>query len=176
MIMDPKSDEILTRLRRPIYFIAIGLTVIPLLDFALSILPIDPGNLRWRWSTLGLFTGFLFTPLFAIILVCFVASQLEDRITQRVVSILNLIAAPVLLGMALLYGLDIIQLRADLPESDRLPFYMSAVRALVKYGFAFVCFLWLGIAGFRASRAARTSREARRGEATPLVSGVGSMR
>jgi hypothetical protein len=174
--MDLKSHDILTRLRWPIYFIAMGLTVIPLVDFGTSVLPVDPGNLRWRWSTLGLFTGFLFTPLFAIILVCFIASQLEDRVTQRVVSILNLVAAPVVLGMLLLYGLDIIQLRADLPESDRLPFYMSAARALVKYGFAFICFLWLGIAGFRASRAVKSSREARRGEATPLVSGVGSVR
>jgi predicted Na+-dependent transporter len=146
MTMDLKSHDILTRLRWPIYFIAMGLTVIPLLDFGTSVLPIDAGNLRWRWSTLGLFTGFLFTPLFAIILVCFIASQLEDRVTQRVVSILNLVAAPVILGM------------------------------LLKYGFAFICFLWLGIAGFRASKAVKSSREARRGEATPLVSGVGSVR
>jgi hypothetical protein len=174
--MDLKSQQILARLKWPIYFIAIGLTVIPLVDFGLSVLPVDAGNLRWRWSTLGLFTGFLFTPLFAIILVCFIAAQLEDRVTQRVLSILNLLAAVLLLGMLLLYALDTIQLRADLPETDRLPFYMSAVRALVKYGFTFVCFLWLGIAGFRASRVTRTSREARRGESTPLVSNLGTAR
>lgn len=174
--MDSKTHEILTRLRWPIYFIAIGLTVIPLVDFSLSILPIDVGNLRWRWPTLGLLTGFLFTPLFAIIIVCFVAAELEDRITQRVVAIFNLLAAVLLLGLLLTYALDVIQLRADLPENDRLPFYMSTVRALVKYGFGILACLWLGVAGFRASRAVRSTRESRRGEVAPLVSGVGSAR
>lgn len=174
--MEQKSPEILARLKWPIYFIAIGLALIPLLDFSLSVLPVDVGNLRWRWPTLGLLTGFLFTPLFAIIVVCFVASQLEDRAAQRVVSIINLVAALGLLALMLLYGLDVVQLRADLPESDRLPFYMSSVRAMVKYLFVFVCCLWLGIAGFKVSRSMKTSREKRRGESTPLVSGLGGGR
>ena len=167
--MNQDSSETLSRLRWPIYFIAMGLTLIPLVDFALSVLPVDPGNLRWRWSTLGLLTGFLFTPLFAIILVCVVAGQIGDRVTQRVISIVNLLVTATLLALFLLYGLDIIQLRADLPENDRLPFYMSAVRALAKYLFFSLAFLWLGIAGFRASRAPKTSRSSRHGEMAPLV-------
>ncbi len=168
------THDILTRLRWPIYFIAIGLALIPLADFALSILPLDPGNLRWRWSALGLLSGFFFTPLFAIILVAFVAAELEDRLTLRVIAILNLLVVIALLGLTALYGLDIIQLRADLPENDRLPFYMSTVRALTKYVFGIIACLWLGIAAFRTSRAERT-KPGRRGDVAPLVSGVGSI-
>ena len=169
--MDQDYTTTLTRLRWPLFFIAAGLILIPLLDFAVSILPLDFGNLRWRWSTLGLLTGFLFTPLFAIILVCFLAAMLEDRMAQRVVSVLNLATAVILVVFLIAYALDVVQLRADLPEEDRLPFYMSAVRAGAKFLFFILAWLWLGIAGLRASKAPRTTRARR--ETAPLVTGGG---
>lgn len=159
--MDQDSSAILTRLRWPLYFLAAGLILIPFLDFATSVLPIDLGNLRWRWSTVGLFSGFLFTPLFAIMLLCLTAALVQDRVTQRVISVFNLMMAVALLVLLVLFALDGVQLRHDLPETGRLPFDMSTVRALAKYCFFLPAFLWLGIQGFRVSKAPRSSRSSR---------------
>ena len=167
--MDEESSAILSRLRWPLYFLAAGLILIPFLDFATSILPIDKGSLRWRWSSVGLFSGFLFTPLFAIMLVCLIAALIQDRVAQRIVAIFNLLMTVGLIALVLLFAFDGIQLRNDVPVTDRLPFDMSTVRALAKYCFFIPAFLWLGIQGFRVSKAPRQSSRSSRREVAPLM-------
>jgi hypothetical protein len=142
-------EQTLPRLKWPLYLIAIGLIVIPFLDFATSILPLQPYDIRWRFATVALFSGFLFTPLLAITLIVLIASLTEDRVTQRVLSIFNLAFTVLLIVL------------------------MSAVRAFAKYVFTILVLLYLGIVGFKVSRVRRSSRDSRRGESTPLVSSQG---
>lgn len=162
------QDQSLPRLKWPLYLVAIGLIVIPFLDFATSILPIKPYDISWRFTTVALFSGFLFTPLLAIALIAMMAALTEDRVTLRVLSVFCLVFTIILLVMMGLYLLDVFQLRHDVVgDVERLPFDMSAVRAFAKYIFTILVLVYLGSAGFKVSRARRKSRRA---EDTPLVS------
>lgn len=161
------QDQTLPRLKWPLYVIALGLIAIPFLDFATSILPFEPYNLRWRFASVALFSGFLFTPLLAIALIAMMAALTEDRVTLRVLSICCLVFTLVLVILMVLYLLDVLQLRDGIGDEERLPYDMSAVRAFAKYVFTILVLALLGVAGFRASK---VDRPRRRGEQMPLVS------
>lgn len=166
--MDQTSTATLQRLRWPLYLSAIGLIIIPLLDFVTSILPLQPYDIRWRFASVALLSGFLFTPLLAIMFLMVVSALAEDRTFQRVVGVLNLVLVVLLGALLVLFALDVLELRHGLPDAERVPFDMSALRATAKYGFMVVILLVLGIVGIRVSRAPRASRASRR-EAVPLV-------
>jgi len=166
--MHHQATTTLARLRWPLYLAAIGLIVIPLLDFVTSVLPLEPYDIKWRFGSVALLSGFLFTPLLAIMLIMAVAAMADDRVMQRAASILNLLLVLALVVLLGLFALDALQLRNLVPDGERLAFDMSAVRAAVKYGFMVVTLLLLGIAGFRASREPRATRARR--ESVPLVS------
>jgi chromate transport protein ChrA len=171
MTMDLQPSETLGRLRWPLYFIAIGLIAIPLLDFVTSVLPLQPYDMRWRFATVALFSGFLFTPLLGMVIVCLVATFSEDRLMQRFVAVVNLLATLSLVALMIMYALDVVQLRNSIGVQEQAAFDMSALRAMAKYLFMVVALVWLGVAGFRVSRLRRSTR-ATRGMA-PLVSTTG---
>ncbi|MEO8199579.1 MAG: hypothetical protein ABI679_03565 [Gemmatimonadota bacterium] len=168
--MELEPSETLTRLRWPLYFIAFGLILLPLLDFVSSVLPLEPYNLRWRFGTVALFSGFLFTPILGMVLVCMVATFAEHRVMQRVVAVVNLIGTVLLIILMVLFALDVVQLRLEIGPQDKLAYDMSAIRATVKYLFTIVSLIWLGIAGFKVSRLRRSARR----EMAPLVTGGAS--
>ncbi|MEP7324689.1 MAG: hypothetical protein ABI836_01965 [Gemmatimonadota bacterium] len=154
----------------PLYLIAIGLIVIPFVDFLTSILPLQPFDIKWRFSAVALFSGFLFTPLLAIALIALMSALAEDRVSLRVLSIFNLVFTVVLIILMVLYLLDVFQIRHEVVGTDeRLPFDMSAIRAFVKYIFTIFVLAYTGIAGFRASK----DRRPRGRGTTPLVSTQG---
>lgn len=165
MELDP--TDTLARLRWPLYFIAFGLIAIPILDFVSSVLPLQPFDLRWRFATVALFSGFLFTPLLGMVLVCLVAAFAEHRVMQRVVAVVNLVATVLLIILLVLYTMDVVQLRHEIGPQEMLPYDMSAVRAFAKYLFMIFALIWLGVAGFKVSRLRRSSRR----EMAPLVTG-----
>jgi len=173
MIMEPDSLDTLTILRWPVYFIAAGLIISPLFDFVTSVLPLQLWDMHWRFATVALFSGFLLTPLLGVVLISLVAALVGDRIIQRVLAVLCLTATVVLLGLMVLYALDVIQIRHNLPAGDRLPFDMATLRASVHYFFLMLALLFLGIAGVRASRARKSQRASRHGDVAPLFSGSG---
>ena len=45
------------------YFIALLLVVLPVLDFATNVWPFQPGLAVWRYGSVGLFSGYMLTPL-----------------------------------------------------------------------------------------------------------------
>ncbi|MEO8295119.1 MAG: hypothetical protein ABI613_06340 [Gemmatimonadota bacterium] len=166
--MDLQPSETLARLRWPLYLIAFGLILIPLLDFVTSVLPLQPYDMRWRFATVALLSGFLLTPLLGMVLVCLVATFSEDRLMQRFVAVVNLLATITLVVLLVMYALDVVQLRNSINPDERRAFDMSSVRALAKYLFMIVALVWLGIAGFRVSRLRRSTRATR--DMAPLVS------
>ncbi len=162
-------DSMLPRLKWPLYLLAIVLIVSPLADFATSVLPLSPTDIKWRFATVALFSGFLFTPLLALALIVVVAALVEDRPAQRVVSVVSLVMVALLLVLLAAFLLDVLQLRQQtVGDDERLPFDLSVIRSLVRYGLTTCVLLWLGVATWRTSRRERSSRSSR-GE-VPLVS------
>jgi small-conductance mechanosensitive channel len=147
------------------------MVVIPLLDFATSILPYLPGSARWRFASASLFSGFLLTPLLGIALALMVASILQHRGVLRLVTLTSLLSGVVLIALTGLLALDIIELRASAEAEVRQAIVMSGFRGVVKnVVIGFTCFV---VALY--SRRAAGGIEPPRGE-SPMAPIVGSPR
>jgi hypothetical protein len=164
-------DRIDTRsLLRPGYAVGVLLIVLPLGDLALNLWPLQPGNVDWRFGSIGLLSGFILTPLIGIGVLLLVAAVLEHRSVLRLVSIVNLVGAGLMVPMVVLFMLDWIQMRALTEEQIRPNVDAGSLKAIVKYVLGALTLGWLGLAGWRASKPVRGSRAR---AASPLI-GTGS--
>ncbi|MBI2796021.1 MAG: hypothetical protein HYX65_04860 [Gemmatimonadetes bacterium] len=159
--MSTTNSESLERLAKPIYFVGLLLILTPLADFITSVWPLQPREIRWRFASVALLGGFLFTPLLGSTLALFLATVLEHRGTQRLMAIFNILVSVILVAMLIGLSFDTLQLRKAVPPDAQTAFRTSAVRAAFKHGSVALAALWLGVVGLRM--AAKASRdEARR--------------
>ena len=166
----------LERLSKPIYFVALLLVLTPLADFVTSVWPLQPGEIRWRFASVALLGGFLFTPLLGSSIAVVVATMLEHRTMQRVMAILNLVVAVVLVASLIGLSFDTLQLRKAVPPDAQTAFRTSAVRAAFKHGTVALATFWLGLVGFKmAASAARDMARRERPRMTGPVVVTGGM-
>ena len=165
----PESD-ILRRLAWPTYFVAFLLIATPALDYLSNVWPLRLGDVQWRYGSVGLLAGFVLTPLLGMMLALAAAAVLEHRGVVRVLSIVNLVLVPLWVIATLGFALDVLQLRATVPEEGRSTFDIGATKAAVKHLTMAVGVAWLGIAGLRATRSSEGGKRKRRmSEDVPLV-------
>lgn len=145
-----KNVAIAPSLGRALYLVAALLVVTPLLDVLSNVWPLAIGDLRWRYGTVGLLSGFLLTSLLGMALAVLTAVVLRQRRVLSVLSVLNLVAAVTLLAAAGLFVLDVLQVRGTVPVESRSLFDVGAVKALFKHATLMVSFAALGI-GARSS-------------------------
>ena len=151
----PNSDT-LERLSKPFYFVALLLVLTPLADFITSVWPLQPGEIRWRFASVALLGGFLFTPLLGSAMAVLLSTTLEHRRAQRALSILNILVGVLLICSLIGLAFDTLQLRKAVPPDAQTAFRTSALRAAFKHGTVALATLWLGLVGFKmASAAAR---------------------
>jgi hypothetical protein len=150
-----KTDSISSRLEPlawPLLFVALLLVLTPLTDFLVSVWPIQPGNVRWRFASAAMLSGFLFTPILGAVLGAAAAAVLDNRAIQRLAASVSLAGAIALLAILSLFVLDTLQARSEIPSEALNQFQVSAVRALLKHLSAMIALAWLSIAGFRTGR------------------------
>ena len=150
--MSKTESASLKSLAWPTYFVAFLLVATPALDFLTNIWPLHLSNVQWRYGSVGLLAGFLLTPLFGIMFALGAALVLRHRLVLRVVSYLNLVSAVLILVLVGLFALDVLEVRATVPEEARAMFRTGAAKAAVKYVTMAGALGWLGIAGVRATR------------------------
>jgi chromate transport protein ChrA len=143
----------------PMYAVAFLLVAFPLVDFLQSIRGFQPGNLQWRFATVGLLSGVLLTPILGVIVAMVVAAIRGHALVQRLLAILNLLAAVVLLVLLIGFVLDLLQLRSIVPEAGRAEFRSASMRAVVKHLSASLVLFFLGWRGWRVSGWTFVSRE-----------------
>ena len=160
--MSTSNSETLERLSKPFYFVALLLVVTPLADFVTSVWPLQPGEIRWRFASVALLGGFLFTPLLGSAMAVLLSTILEHRGMQRTLAILNLVVAVLLISSLIGLSFDTLQLRKAVPPDAQTAFRTSAVRAAFKHGTVAMATLWLGLVGLRLVTTA--AREAARRE------------
>ncbi len=160
--LDP--DEALAA---PFYLFALLLVALPLVDFVQNVGSFQPTSVQWRFATVGLFSGYLLTPLIGIVVAITVAAIRGHGVAQRVIAVLNLVAALVLLALMAGFVLDSLQLRASVPETRRAEFGIASVRAIVKYLATVVLLVALALRAFRIPVAHRETRAGR--ARVPLV-------
>ncbi|HEX9564568.1 MAG TPA: hypothetical protein VF981_11380 [Gemmatimonadaceae bacterium] len=138
-ILDPEEA-----LAGPLYFVAALLCVMPVIDFVMSIGSPQPGNVQWRFATVGLLSGYTLTPILGVAIAMGVATAAEHAKVQRVLAWLSLIAAIGLLILLAGFALDVIQLRASIPADGQAAFRSASGRAALKHVLAASAFWYLG--------------------------------
>lgn len=136
----------------PLYLLAFFLVATPAMDFVSSIVPLRPGDIQWRFASVGLLSGFLLTPLLGITIAMGVASFAEHLRFQRILAVVNLTLAVAFLVLMVFFLLDIFQLRAAVQEEAEAAFSSAATKAVLKHCSFIVMIGVLGWRGWRMSR------------------------
>jgi hypothetical protein len=140
-----------------LYAFAFTLFFWPVTDLVTNALPLQLGNVRWRYGFLGLLGSYLLTPSVGIFVASGVAYALRHRRTLRVLSVLELIIAIALLAAMAMFVLDLMQVRGTRPEEARAATLVGGVITLCKEGTAAGVLAILGVGAWRT--AGRMPRE-----------------
>lgn len=148
------------RYRVPAYLIFAVTSILPMVDLVMTIWPMHPGTVMWRFGAVGLVSGAIGAPLLVLTLVYAVALFAGDR---RVVITVSILAA--LIGLFLLIGagafsLDALQMKGRVNPQALDKFKTASAVALIKLLVLGFSSLFLSVSAFRASRTAK--REAAR--------------
>jgi hypothetical protein len=154
-----------------LYLFGILLFFWPFTDLVSNALPVQLGNLHWRYGFGGLLAAYLNTPILGLILLMAVAYWLGHTRTLRFLSVLELLMAVGLLVVMVIFALDMIQVRASRPEAARPAVLAGGTIAIAKHLTAAVVLALLGIGGWRtAGRCAEVARkQAEEGGASRIV-------
>lgn len=146
----------LTPLSAGIYLTALLLVVISMVDFGAAVWPIRLDDASWRYGAVGLFSGFMLTPLLGALLGVGYAVYAGHRRTARTLAIVTLIFTVLLVLALVSFSLDALQARREAaPESLRIV-TIGVIRAALKHGAAILAFGAIGLGGLRVpKRAAR---------------------
>jgi hypothetical protein len=146
-VTEPRGLE---RVARAGYFVALLLVLTPLADFILNVTPLRPGSVDWRYGVVGLFSGFLLTPLLGMVLATLLAVGTNRRPARLAVGVLDLLFGVVLLLLVPLFVLDFFQLRASVPQEQLASFHVEGPKAMLKHLTAGLAFAWLGVSCLRS--------------------------
>ena len=154
-------------LRTPTYLVAIILAFLALLDFLVTVWPLQFANMRWRVGAMGQLSGAL-TGVMISLLLTFAASVIFDhpKVQRLLVAVAGLITA-LLLVVITLFVLDLVQLRVSVRPEVKRAFDIVAIQAFIKLLLGLVVSTVFAVASFRASRAEVASR--RRGAEGPAM-------
>jgi hypothetical protein len=149
------------------YLVALLLVVMPLLDTLARNWPIQLGNERWRFSTLGPAFSAMVTPLLGVFVAMVLAAVLDHRRTLKVLAAVTLVAAVGSVAALGLFVLDYLQLRASV-TAEAMPIWDAASRKAIGVGsLGIVVTAVLGISGWRAAGGHVRSREVNVGLVIP---------
>lgn len=170
----------LRALRAPAYFVAAMVTLFPILDFFVTVWPLQGGNIRWRVAAVGQLAGGMMTVFLGLFIALMLAFLFDQPRLQRTLAALSGLLTALLLVLAVLFALDWAQLRRDVRPEVHLAFDVVSMQAEVKLLVELVGAALFTLGALRASReaaAATTKRAAgREAAASPLVAGVGTGR
>ena len=151
-------------------FIAVLLVLFAYLDFALNIWPLKLAEARWRFGAVAVLTSYAPWLLLGAFMMLWSGQGAARPRALKVVAILCALQGVVLLGCLVGFPLDYLQIRRDVPDTDKWTFQVAAARAVFKLVLSIVSFGWLALAGNRASKDDGAAKPTRR-ETSPLIVG-----
>jgi hypothetical protein len=132
------------------YAIASLLIVLPLLELALTIWPMRPSVVLWRFGSFGLLTQAMMLPTLGAFLALVVARHLEQRRVQLVLGVAaGLVALVHLVGLGM-FMLDSLQARSLARPDLALQVTVTMVRALVAATVYAAIWIWMAAATLRS--------------------------
>jgi hypothetical protein len=157
----------------PLYLTGLMVVVFPAVEFVLTVWPLSPGVLSWRYGTVGLLSRSITTAMVGLVIILGTATLLEQTRVQRAVSVLGFVGAAVLLLALGLFALDLLQFRNQVRPAAKTAFDVSSAMAVMKLFAGAVVLLAFGVSGRVMARRA-AARELHRSAPAPLIARPGS--
>ncbi len=153
--------------------------LLPILDLLISVYPLRPGTVVWRFGAVGLLSSAIGAPLLVLFLVFVLAVLAGDR---RVIIAVGVIAA--LIGLLLVAGtgsfaLDALQMKRRVQEAAQQRFMMASMQAMLKMILEGFSAIVLAIYAFRTvnkTKIVPASRSESRGSGSLVMGRMSSSR
>ena len=128
----------------PLYFVAAMLVVVPLVDFLLSVPPPEFSSEQWRFTTLGVLSGYVLLPVLGAALAFILSAFLKHYRVQRVLVIGCLTSAVIFALLSYRFWMDTGDQRFSAGPDELAAFNSAANRAIIKLILTAVAFAYLG--------------------------------
>ena len=172
-------NSLVRHLRVPGYLFLGIATVLPLLDLLISVYPLRPATVVWRFGAVGLLSSAIGAPLLVLFFVFALAVFAGDRKIIITVGIISAIIALVLIGGAGAFALDALQMKRRVQEAAQQRFTMASIQAMLKLLLEGGAAIVLAFSAFRTlarAKVAPATRSEPRGSSAGLVMGRQSSR
>jgi hypothetical protein len=140
-------------LRRVLFIAAALLLVVPAVQVGIQVLPLQLGNIQWRFAAANALSGGMLLPSFlGLTLLLTVGRRLEHQGVQRTAGV---IAGIFVLGLAAslaLFVLDAAQLKAIVSSQMATAFRNTTLRVSVVSGLFLIAYAMLTAAAFMAPK------------------------
>lgn len=150
--MTPDTAPGIRRLLPAAYVVAILFIITPLIDVVTNVWPMEPGNIQWRFGFFGVASNYLVSGLFGVLLLALAAAWAAQRGVMMVAIILAAFGGLLLLGLALLYGLDVLQLRSNVRPEAEFPFKVGAMKSFFKMVTTGLALLMIAVGTWKARK------------------------
>jgi hypothetical protein len=132
----------------------------PVADLLTNFIPIEFGNVQWRYAFVGLLSNYVLTMLAGIVFAAVAAAiSRQNRALQWVAGVAAVVAL-VLAITTIVFILDVLQLRVSVPPEEKLLFKIGSLKAVAKLAVAVLYVGAVAIAGWLVTgRTRRTSRQ-----------------
>jgi hypothetical protein len=157
----------------PLYLTGLVIIGFPALEFFLTILPLSPSILSWRFGAMGLLARSILIPLLGLALIYGTAVVLNHVWMLRVVAIVALVGAVLLLPAMGLFALDMLQLRNEVRAEASAAYDASSVVALMRLFACCVVLVAFGLSSWKNARR-KGGKKDRKSGPSALVSSRGT--
>ena len=162
-------NSLVRHLRAPGYLILGIAMVLPLMDLLVSVMPLRPATVVWRFGAVGLLSSAIGAPLLILFFIFVLAYLSGDRKIVAVCAALAAVIALVMIAGAGTFALDALQMKRRVQEAAQSRFLLASAQAMVKLGLEGLASLVLAVSAFRTLKGAKAIAVAR-AEARPSSS------
>jgi hypothetical protein len=156
------------RIAWPAYLVSALLIAAPFADASTNIFPWHPGDARWRFGAIGVFTNASILPVLGVLLLLAVAVGAGHRGFRKVLSVVAFVVAAAGILATGLFVLDALQTQSAVRPELRLSFAVAAITAGVKLLVTSVIMLAIGLSA-RVGRDERAEAKTKRPGSEPLL-------
>ena len=154
-------SSLVRNLRVPGYVILAIATLLPALDLLVSVMPLRPSTVVWRFGFVGLFSSAIGAPLLLLFFIYVLALFAGDRKITVLVGVVAAIITFLLVAAAGAFILDALQMRQRIQPAAQTRFMTATVQAMLKLALEGLASLVLAISVFRSLRAVKVAPVAR---------------
>jgi hypothetical protein len=146
----------------PGYFIALLMIVVPVVETALGVLPLRMSDVSWRFGAVGLMSRATLTPIIAMLGALVLATVLEHRLVQRTIGFVAGILGVIVLGVALLFTIDAIQMAGVVRPEGKKALIFASTEALVKFSLFTTALFLLSRAALKSTSTRSSSQKSKK--------------